>query len=109
MAKKGYHTWPDGKKLHPVGKKHRNGGMPQKMTPGKLTGPSHNKGGILLEAEGGEVIVNDSINNAASKHEEELLALNENPDDYMIVPVSDARDRNQIFREGGKVKNKGVK
>ena len=34
--------------------------MPQKMTPGKLTGPSHNKGGILLEAEGGEYIVKKS-------------------------------------------------
>ena len=71
---------------------------------GLLEGPSHEEGGIPVLAEGGEVIVNDSINNAASKHEEELLALNENPDDYMIVPVSDARDRNQIFREGGKVK-----
>ena len=73
---------------------------------GLLKGPSHEAGGIPILAEGGEVIVNDAINNAASKHEEGLLALNENPDDYMIV---DARNRNQIFREGGKVKNKGVK
>ena len=72
---------------------------------GLLEGPSHEEGGIPILAEGGEVIVNDTINNAASKHEEGLLALNENPDDYMIV---DARDRNQIFREGGKI-NKGVK
>ena len=27
------------------------------MTPGKLTGPSHDQGGIILEAEGGEYIV----------------------------------------------------
>ena len=73
---------------------------------GLLEGPSHEQGCIPILAEGGEVIVNDAVNNAASKHEEGLLALNENPDDYMIV---DARDRNQIFREGGKVKNKGVK
>ena len=73
---------------------------------GLLEGPSHEEGGIPILAEGGEVIVNDAVNNAASKHEEGLLALNENPDDYMIV---DARDRNQILREGGKVKNKGVK
>jgi hypothetical protein len=76
---------------------------------GLLKGLSHEEGGIPILAEGGEVIVNDAINNAASKHEEELLALNENPDDYMIVPVSDARGRSQVVREGGKVKNKGVK
>ena len=73
---------------------------------GLLEGPSHEEGGIPVLAEGGEVIVNDAVNNAASKHEEGLLALNENPDDYMII---DARDRSQILREGGKVKNKGVK
>ena len=73
---------------------------------GLLEGPSHEQGGIPILAEGGEVIVNDAVNNAASKHEEGLLALNENPDEYMII---DARDRNQILREGGKVKNKGVK
>ena len=73
---------------------------------GLLKGPSHEQGGIPILAEGGEVIVNDAVNNAASKHEEGLLALNENPDDYIIV---DARDRTQVFREGGKVKNKGVK
>ena len=73
---------------------------------GLLEGPSHEQGGIPLLAEGGEVIVNESVNNAASKHQEGLLALNDNPDDYMII---DARDRNQILREGGKVKNKGVK
>jgi len=32
----------------------------KKMKPGKLTGPSHKKGGILLEAEGGEYIIKKS-------------------------------------------------
>ena len=73
---------------------------------GLLKGLSHEEGGIPILAEGGEVIVNNSVNNAAEIHEDGLLALNENPNDYMIV---DARNRNQIFREGGKVKNKGVK
>ena len=51
-------------------------------------------------------MINKTVNNAASIHEDGLLALNENPDDYMIV---DARNRNQVFRTGGKIKNKGVK
>jgi hypothetical protein len=34
--------------------------MPKKMKPGKLKGPSHKKGGILLEAEGGEYIIKKS-------------------------------------------------
>ena len=34
--------------------------MPKKMKPGKLTGPSHKRGGILLEAEGGEYIIKKS-------------------------------------------------
>ena len=42
---------------------------------GLLEGPSHEQGGIPILAEGGEVIVNDAVNNAASKHEEGLLAL----------------------------------
>ena len=90
-----------GSKVGRPPKKYNNGGL--------LSGPSHEEGGITVLAEGGEVIVNDSINNAASKHGEELLALNENPDDYMIVPISDARARSQILRKGGKIKNKGVR
>ena len=34
--------------------------MPKKMKPGKLKGPSHKRGGILLEAEGGEYIIKKS-------------------------------------------------
>ena len=34
--------------------------MPKKIKAGKLSGPSHKKGGILLEAEGGEYIIKKS-------------------------------------------------
>ena len=34
--------------------------MPKKIKPGKLKGPSHDDGGILLEAEGGEYIIKKS-------------------------------------------------
>ena len=34
--------------------------MPKKMKAGKLSGPSHKKGGVLLEAEGGEYIIKKS-------------------------------------------------
>ena len=52
---------------------------------GMLKGPSHDKGGIPIEAEGGEIIINKNMNGAAQKHEDKLLALNDNPDDYEIV------------------------
>ena len=54
---------------------------------GKLIGPSHDMGGIdaIVAGEGNEVVVNISKNGAAKKHEDGLLALNENPDDYEIV------------------------
>ena len=74
----------------------------KKLQPGGLlTGPSHEEGGIpvivdgteLIEVEGEEIIINDSINEAASMHEEGLLALNENPEDFMIVPIDNAPDR----------------
>ena len=52
---------------------------------GMLKGPSHDKGGIKIEAEGGEIIINKNKNGAAQKHEDKLLALNNNPDDYEIV------------------------
>jgi len=78
---------------------------------GLFKGPSHEDGGIPIEVEGGEVVVNISKNGAAEKHKEGLLALNDNPDDYEIVkknskliakyggeiPVFDARNR-----KGGK-------
>ena len=52
---------------------------------GLLTGASHEEGGVPVLAEGGEVMINKSINNAAGIHEDELLALNENPEDYEII------------------------
>ena len=53
---------------------------------GLIKGRSHEEGGELIEVEGNEVVVNNSVNGAAEMHEEELLALNENPEDYEIVP-----------------------
>ena len=76
---------------------------------GKLKGPSHDKGGIPgkvkgssqpLEFEGGEVVINTSVNGAADKHGKNLLALNKNPDDFEIVRKTDARKR--TFRIGEK-------
>lgn len=65
---------------------------------GKMNGPSHDNGGIDINVEGGEIVVNKTINDAAGKHEAKLLALNKNPDNYEIVkkdnyPVFDARKR----------------
>ena len=60
---------------------------------GKMNGPSHEDGGIPIEVEGGEVIINKTKNNAAGKHEKDLLALNKNPDDYTIIKTTDARSR----------------
>ena len=77
---------------------------------GTLEGVSHAQGGIPIEAEGGEIMVNTSMNGAADKHQEGLLALNENPDDYIIVekdmfmardggliPTINARDRSEVL------------
>ena len=60
---------------------------------GKFEGPSHKKGGIPIEVEGDEIVINSTENKAAIKHEHELLALNENPDDWEIIPKIDARKR----------------
>ena len=38
----------------------RSKNLPKKIKAGKLSGPSHKKGGILLEAEGGEYIIKKS-------------------------------------------------
>tara|TARA_R110000765_G_scaffold152479_1_gene255285 strand:- start:362 stop:637 length:276 start_codon:yes stop_codon:yes gene_type:complete len=67
---------------------------------GKMNGPSHDNGGIDINVEGGEIVVNKTINDAAGKHEAKLIALNKNPDDYEIVnkndyPVFDARKRGE--------------
>ena len=67
-----------------------------------MIGPSHNNGGIDINVEGEEIIINKTKNNAAGIHEKDLLALNKNPDDYAIVnksefnwPSSDARERGE--------------
>jgi len=62
---------------------------------GKLNGPSHDKGGIPIEAEGDEIIINISANGAAQKHEKGLLALNKDPDNYEIV------EKNSKLPKGG--------
>ena len=76
---------------------------------GKFKGPSHKNGGIPIEVEGGEIIINRNKNGAAEKHGKKLLALNNNPDDYEIIkknsklsygcggkiPVVDARKRSK--------------
>ena len=64
---------------------------------GKLIGPSHEEGGILVEAEGNEIIINSTKNGAAIKHEDGLLALNENPDEWEIIPKEDARKRSKNY------------
>ena len=71
------------------GKKEKSrlkGSKRKALNGGKLKGPSHEEGGIPIEAEGNEIIINKTKNNASGIHEEELLALNENPEDYEIVP-----------------------
>ena len=66
---------------------------------GLIKGKSHEEGGVPLVAEGEEIIINKTVNNASGMHGEELLALNENPEDYMIVPVAKA---------GGKIEKNAV-
>jgi len=58
--------------------------MIKKQVGGLIEGKSHGEGGELIEVEGNEVVVNDSVNNAAGIHKDGLLALNENPEDYEI-------------------------
>ena len=64
---------------------------------GEIEGPSHDAGGVPIEVEGGEVVINNGVNGAAQMHEGGLLALNENPEDYMIV-------KRDTYKKGGKVK-----
>jgi len=66
-------------------------------TGGKLFGKSHDEGGIPIEVEGGEIIINKTENDAAGKHENKLLALNKNPDEWEIVPTRDARTRGKVI------------
>ena len=64
---------------------------------GKFEGPLHEDGGIPIEVEGDEIVINSGVNAAAIKHEDELLALNENPDEWEIVPKQDARKRSKNY------------
>ena len=75
----------------PKKQKYQNGGL--------IKGKSHEEGGELIEVEGEEVVINNSVNGAAKIHEDGLLALNENPDDYAIIPISNAQERSQLFRD----------
>ena len=79
----------------------RQVGRPPKtyQSGGLVKGKSHKDGGELIEVEGKEIVVNDSVNGAAEMHGEGLLALNENPEDYAIVPISNAMERMQVFRD----------
>ena len=84
-----------GSKVGRPSKKYQSGGL--------INGRSHEEGGELIEVEGKEVVVNNSVNGAASIHGEELLALNENPEDYAIVPISNAMERVENYQLGGQV------
>ena len=69
--------------------------MPKKQ--GKLKGPSHEKGGIPIEVEGGEYIIKkDSVNNET---ERVLKYINENgklPNEKEYnYPTTDARNRSK--------------
>jgi len=64
---------------------------------GMLNGPSHAKGGIPIEVEGGEYIIKkDSVN---PKTEAILKYINKNgklpTDEYDILPTIDARKRSK--------------
>ena len=78
---------------------------------GKFKGPSHDNGGIDINVEGGEIIINKNENGAAEKHGKKLLALNNNPDDYEIIK----KNSKLIAKHGGEIpvfdarKRKGVK
>ena len=71
----------------------------KKQDGGLIKGRSHAEGGELIEAEGEEIIINKTMNNAAGIHGEKLLALNENPEDYEIVSK---------MEHGGKIEKNAV-
>ena len=64
---------------------------------GYMNGPSHDEGGIDINVEGGEIIINKNKNNAAGKHEKDLLNLNNNPDDYEIVKKDSYEDGGYVY------------
>ena len=81
--------------------------MPKEMykkypTGGMLSGASHEEGGIPIEAEGNEIIINKTMNNASGIHEEDLLALNESPEDYEII------NKNELAANGGLIERDAV-
>ena len=69
---------------------------------GELEGPSHEEGGIPVEAEGGKIIVNTSKNGAADMHTEDLLALNDSPEDYEIV------HKDELASDGGMIEKNNI-
>ena len=79
-------------------------GRPPKtyQTGGMLTGASHEEGGVVLEAEGGEFIT--SVEATEILGADKLDAANENPEDYEIVPTSDAMFRSENYQLGGQVR-----
>ena len=67
---------------------------------GMIKGNSHEEGGVVLEAEGGEFIT--SVEATEILGADKLDAANENPEDYAIVPkdqISNAMERMQVFRD----------
>ena len=66
----------------------------KKMKPGKLSGPSHKNGGILLEAEGGEYIIKKSSVNKIGK--EKLDKINKD-------------GKLPVMKKGGKIKKDSPK
>ena len=61
---------------------------------GNLYGPSHDDGGIKIEAEGGEFIIKkDSVN-------EETLPILEEINETGVIPISNAMDRNEYYGGG---------
>jgi hypothetical protein len=69
---------------------------------GEILGNTHEEGGVPLIAEGDEIIINANENNAARIHQDELLALNENPEDYQII------HKGELASHGGLVDKNSV-
>ena len=66
---------------------------------GKLNGPSHDKGGIDINVEGGEYIINkDSVNDETLPMLEEINETGSYGCGGHVYPISDARKR----KKGGK-------
>jgi len=59
---------------------------------GKIKGNKNKE--VPIIAHGKEIIINEIVNGAASKHEKKLLALNKNPDDYEIIKKNSKLESN---------------